>query len=251
MIDGQRVIDFHGHGGRWDSFGGNDDLSRYLHAMDAAGIDRSVLFETFDPAGRPSNEHLAEWIAPYRDRFMGFAYVSPLCAETMEGVLMHAVDTLGFRGIKIYPPYVERTLDDACWEPIYKFAHERGLPIISHTGVEASCHPEQWQGVVARFPRATFICAHAGNIDPIRDQAIRLVKAHPNVMVDTASSYRTPGVIEQLVLTIGPERILFGSDIPLMDPRVQLGKILTADISEDAKRSVIGGNAVRLLGLED
>ena len=249
MIDGQAVIDFHGHCGRWDSLGGTDNISEYLHAMDAAGIDRSVLFEIFDPAGRPGNEHLAEWMAPHADRFIGFAYVSPLCPQTMTDVLTHAVDTLGFRGIKLYPPYIERTLDDACWEPVYEFADQRGLPIISHTGVEPSCHPDQWHGVVDRFPRATFICAHAGNIQPIRDQAIRLARTHPNVMVETASSFRTPGVIEELVDTVGSDRILFGSDTPVMDPRIQLGKILTADIPDDAKRMITGGNAIKLLGL--
>ena len=87
-------------------------------------------------------------------------------------------------------------------------------------------------------------------MQPERDQAIRLEQTHPNVVVETASSFRTPGAIEQLVRGIGAERILFGSDIPIMDPRVQIGKILTADMSEADKRQITGGNAVRLLRLE-
>ena len=47
----------------------------------------------------------------------------------------------------------------------------------------------------------------------------------------------------------GADRVLYGSDIALMDPRAQLGKIITADISEEAKRMVCGGNAARLLGI--
>ena len=47
----------------------------------------------------------------------------------------------------------------------------------------------------------------------------------------------------------GAARVLFGSDIPLMDPRPQLGKILTADISHDDKRQILGDNARRLLHL--
>ena len=43
--------------------------------------------------------------------------------------------------------------------------------------------------------------------------------------------------------------MLFGSDIPLMDPRSQIAKVLTADIGETAKRKVLGDNAARLLGL--
>jgi predicted TIM-barrel fold metal-dependent hydrolase len=43
--------------------------------------------------------------------------------------------------------------------------------------------------------------------------------------------------------------VLFGSDVPLMDPRPQIGKIITARISDEAKRLALGGNAERLLGI--
>ena len=72
---------------------------------------------------------------------------------------------------------------------------------------------------------------------------------HANDLLETCSTFRTPGVIEQLVAEAGAERILFGSDAPLMDPRSQLGKIITADIDEDAKRMILGMNAQRILGL--
>ena len=47
----------------------------------------------------------------------------------------------------------------------------------------------------------------------------------------------------------GADRVLFCSDIPLMDPRAQMGKIITADISDEDKKLVLGGNAKRLLKL--
>jgi predicted TIM-barrel fold metal-dependent hydrolase len=56
-------------------------------------------------------------------------------------------------------------------------------------------------------------------------------------------------VIEQLVDEAGADRVLYGSDMPLMDPRSQLGKIITAQISDSAKRQVLGENACRLLRL--
>ena len=65
--------------------------------------------------------------------------------------------------------------------------------------------------------------------------------------METCSTFRSPGVIEELVREAGAERVLFGSDIPLMDPRSQLGKIITADISDEAKRLILGANAARLL----
>ena len=45
------------------------------------------------------------------------------------------------------------------------------------------------------------------------------------------------------------DRVLYGSDMPLMDPRPQMGKIITAQISADAKRQILGRNAQKLLRL--
>jgi len=79
--------------------------------------------------------------------------------------------------------------------------------------------------------------------------AIKPTQTHPNVYLEPCPTLRPPGFSEQLVGEAGANRVLYGSDIALMDPRAQLGKIITADISEDAKRLVCGGNAARLLGI--
>ena len=54
-------------------------------------------------------------------------------------------------------------------------------------------------------------------------------------------------MIEYLVEHAGADKVLYGSDQPLMDPRCQIGKIITARINDDDKRKVLGGNAARLL----
>ena len=48
----------------------------------------------------------------------------------------------------------------------------------------------------------------------------------------------------------GADRVLFGSDMPEQDVRHHVGRVLTADISEEAKRKVLGLNAARLLKLD-
>ena len=80
-------------------------------------------------------------------------------------------------------------------------------------------------------------------------EAIAAARARPNFYLETCSTFRTPGVVEELVSKAGADRVLFGSDVPLMDPRPQLGKIITADIDAEAKRLVLGANAHRLLKL--
>ncbi len=90
---------------------------------------------------------------------------------------------------------------------------------------------------------------HSGNTAEPRREAIAAARACPNVYLETCSTFRTPGVIEELVDGVGVDRVLFGSDMPLMDPRSQIGKIITARISDEAKQKILGGNAGRLLGI--
>ncbi len=249
MIESTVVIDFHGHVGRWDSLRMIDDPDSMLRAMDAVGIDRVCLFNIFHPDGTRANDLTARFVARHPDRFIGFAYVSPLMPERMVPELERAIDILGLRAIKLYPPHVGTPTDDPVWHPIYEFAQERELVIISHTGSKASSEPKHLAAAAVRFPGARFVAAHAGNMPEQRRQAIEAAQKSPNFYLETCSTYRAPGVIEELVGEAGADRVLYGSDMPLMDPRAQIGKIITADISDEAKRLVLGENARRLLGL--
>ena len=245
MIDGSTVIDFHGHVGRMDHYGMKDDPKLMLHAMDKAGIDRACLFHIYYPDGATSNDLTASFVARHLDRFIGFAYVSPLVPQNIRPELTRAIDELGFAAIKLYSPYTPWQYNEPPWNPIYEFADERGLAIICHTGPDA--FPKYFSEVAPRFPCANFVVGHSGNTAVYRAQAIAAAQAYPNVYLETCSTFRTPGVIEQLVDEAGAERVLYGSDMPLMDPRPQLGKIITADISNEAKRKILGENARRLL----
>ncbi len=247
MIDGIRVIDFHGHSGRMDYIGMIDRPELMLHAMDAAGIDLACLFHIFHPDGTTSNDINARFIAGHPDRFVGFAYVSPVMPERMVPELTRAIDQLNFVAIKLYPPYTPWPYNESRWDPIYEFANERELAIIFHTDFLPTNRPRFLGDIAPRFPNANFVAGHSGNTWEARAEAIAAAQAHPNVYLETCSTFRTPGVIEQLVNEAGADRVLFGSDIPLMDPRPQLGKIITADITDEAKRLVLGGNASRLL----
>jgi predicted TIM-barrel fold metal-dependent hydrolase len=217
--------------------------------MDAAGVDRACVFNIFHPDGTTGNDLTARFVARHPDRFIGFAYVTPLMPDRILPELARAMDRLRFAAIKLYPPYTPWPLSEAPWEPIYRFADERGLAVILHTGSEPQSLPRLVGEVAPRFPRANFVMGHSGNTPMERDQAIAAARANPNVYLETCSTFRTPGVIEQLVDAAGASRVLYGSDMPLMDPRSQIGKIITAQIPEPAKRQILGENARRLLRL--
>ena len=115
--------------------------------------------------------------------------------------------------------------------------------MLHHT--DERCSPAHLAEAARRFPNARFVAAHSGNTPPARKLAIAAARELPNYYLETASTFRTPGVTEELVAGAGAERVVFGSDTPLMDPRPQIGKIITADISDAAKRLILGENARR------
>ena len=247
MIDGTKVIDFHGHVGRWEKYGMIDDPKILLGAMDAFGIDISCLFHIFHPDGTTGNDLTAKFVAKNPERFVGFAYVSPTMPGCMIPELERAIDQLGFLAIKLYPPYTPWPFNEEPWHPIYEFAQDRGLTIIFHTDHFKNSRPRYFEELAPAYPRVNFVSGHSGNVPEARAEAIKAAQNHPNVYLETCSTYRTPGVIEELVEKGGADRVLYGSDMPLMDPRPQIGKIITASISSEAKRMALGYNAARLL----
>ncbi len=251
MIEGTQVIDFHGHTDGLDYCGMKADRTQMLRAMDAAGIDLACIFNCCHPNGVDSNNDVAAFVAGRPDRLIGFAHVSPMLPAGMLAELERAIDVLKFRGIKLYPPSTPWPLNTPRWDPIYAFADARRLPVIFHTDTfsQDKCRPAQLADIAPRFPNAIFIAGHSGNDAIGRAEAIAAARACPNVYCETCSTFRQPGAIEELVNGAGAERVLYGSDQPLMDPRPQIGKIITADISDEAKRLVLGGNARRILGL--
>ena len=68
-----------------------------------------------------------------------------------------------------------------------------------------------------------------------------------NLYLDVASSQPHVGMIERFVKEVGAERVLFGSDMPVLEPAAQLGRVAYAEISEDNKEKILGRNVQQLL----
>lgn len=241
-------IDFHGHQGRWDVVGLWDEPSRMLAAMDQVGIDVACIFNIFHPDSRMGHDRLHRFIQAHPTRFIGFAYCTPMFPQDrMMRELERAIDELHFAAIKIYPLYGEIAMNSARWDPVYQFADDRGLAIIAHTGSQPSVEPKLIVDVAPRFPRARFVLAHAGNLPAQRAQAVSAAATFANVYIETCTTFRGPGVIEQLVEGAGAEKVIYGSDMPLMDPRCQIGRIVTARLTEPQKWMILRDNARKLL----
>ena len=72
-----------------------------------------------------------------------------------------------------------------------------------------------------------------------------------NVYFDTAASpfLYSSQIYNQVSQLVGAEKILFGSDYPLLTQTRLLQEINAADLPEEAKRLILSGNAQKLLGI--
>ena len=98
--------------------------------------------------------------------------------------------------------------------------------------------------LAARHPNAKIICGHTGGD---WEQGIRAVRAQPNISVDLGGGDPVAGITEMAVRELGATRVIYGSDAPGRSFASQLAKVHGAEISDEAKNTILGSNLKRLL----
>ena len=122
--------------------------------------------------------------------------------------------------------------------------------IFQHTWVKVTgnrpgeCTPSEFAELAARHPDIPIICGHTGGD---WEHGIRAVRAHKNVSIGIAGSDPTNGFVETAVRELGPERIIYGSDAGGRSFASQLAKVQGANISDEAKKLILGENLKRML----
>ena len=113
--------------------------------------------------------------------------------------------------------------------------------------------PDVLYNLITVFPDLKLVCAHWGGGLPFYALMPEVKAAMKNVYFDTAASpfLYAPQVYGQVAQLVGAEKILFGSDYPLISPRRFFKEIRGLDLSEEVKKKILGGNAQKLLGMEN
>ncbi len=257
------VIDFHSHLGRWARLGMDFKLEEYVAIMDKAGIDISCVNCINFSDARRGNDLVARAITEYPDRFIGVAYVTPLYPAETIPELERCFNQLGFKFIKLYPDYLGKPIDDQSYSGIFEWANDRNIVIMSHSSYVPShgtadgsnpgssennfTMPNRFIPLAEKYTDINWVLAHSGNARPGQKMSVEAAQKCPNIFLETCTSLAEHDTIELLVNEAGEDRILYGSDMPLMEPLYQIGRIITADISDSAKIKILGTNASKLL----
>jgi uncharacterized protein len=240
-----------------------------------ACIDKAVVFPALGltvPTSTLSFEeqhhYVLESVDKYPDRFIG-------------GIVMHArlwndevakqvedmVKNHNFRMIYIHPSLHKYWLpistpsesegSKKMLYPLFEAAREFGLPVYIHTGEQPYAMPATVDFVAGEYPDVKMIIGHIGTQgEMLTIEALLVAERHDNVYVET--SFAMPHMVIEAVHSIGPERVIFGSNCPPMEPTQQLMNVeeaLTFDppigmaLPVDGVKKILGGNLANILSL--
>lgn len=224
------------------------------------GIDRLVLLGAVGDFGpypapeqiREANDATLAWMRHRPDACLGFCYLNPqhdpgFCRAEVE----RCVDVGGMRGIKLW---IAVKATDRRLDPIMDLAAERGIPVLHHSWYKTvdaypdESTPAEIADLARRHPHVPVIMAH---LTGCGHRGMADVCDLPNVSIDTSGSQPVAGMVETAVRELGETRVLFGSDAPGRDFAVALARVRGSALSLRQQRLVLGGNACRLLGLDE
>jgi predicted TIM-barrel fold metal-dependent hydrolase len=223
-----------------------------LARMDEVGVDRAVICPV-KPRGYhlgPENERVV-LAAQGSERFIPFARVDPLQGAESVAELERAVLQLGARGLFLHPWEETFRINGPVVDPLAKRAVELGIPLLVATGYPWVSEAAQVGDLARRFPTLQIVMTHGGQINISglgQFDAFQVLRRWPNVFMETSGVYRQD-FIEETAQAIGASRILFGSNSPRMDARLEIERVRSARLSEADRATMLGGNAERLLKL--
>lgn len=244
LLDDVLIIDFHVHyASKWN--GMNivvDDNDEMIRLAELSSVDRLVVNGCLLPDLGPANDRVAALAARRPERVIGFASTNPY-QHDMVAEVRRCLEELGMLGVKLHSMHDRYTTPRPIasytkeWDALFEYLSERRAPVLYHGVVT--------EKMIADWPQVPFVCAHGLSSVETMDSLARYANFH----VDTAWTQNPAWAVTRAVDILGSERVLWGTDAPLVDFSHRLGVVLDADLTETQMRQVLGLNAARLMGL--
>jgi predicted TIM-barrel fold metal-dependent hydrolase len=237
--------------------------TQIVNSMDDQGVDKSVVFgfpwktkENF----QVQNDYIMEVVARYPDRLIGLCCFDPSHREAVpetERCIKGGLSGIG--EIAFY----ESGIDDGALDnlsPLMEICRDRDLPFLIHTNEPVGhIYPgktpntlKQIYDLIKKFPENKIVLAHWGGGIFFFNLLKKDVKERlENVYFDTAASpfLYDPRIYRYAKEIAGLDKILFGSDFPLLKPARYFKELQKTGLSQDEIDFICGRNAARLLKL--
>lgn len=212
---------------------------------------------------RISNEEIADAAAANPDIMIAFGSIDPHKGKMGAREARRLIESHGVRGFKFHPTVQGFLPADRMAWPIYEVINHFKLPAIFHSGHSGigsgmrcggglrlqNSNPMLLEDVAIAFPDMQIVIAHPSW--PWQDEALSLAMHKPNIWIDLSgwSPKYFPAQLVQYANTLLKDRILFGSDFPLITPDRWIKDFAEVGFKDEVRPLILKQNAMRLLGL--
>ena len=231
-----------------------------IESMDRVGVDISVILNggwTSHELCVETNDYILESVARYPKRLVGFCTVALKSVESAVVEIERCVRG-GVRGVGEIRLDTQE-FDPAELLPIIEVIREHALILLMHASEpvghqyagKGKITPDLLYALITAYPDITHVCAHWGGGLPFYALMPEVKEAMRNVYFDSAASpfLYVPEVYRRVSELVGADKILFGTDYPLLAQRRLIREIDSLDLPPQTREQILSGNARRLLGI--
>jgi len=224
------------------------DAPGMLAVFERMGVDGTALMSwkgTVSMDMADGNRIVAEQVRHAPDRLIGVVTLDPthMDAETMQREIERYHLELGFPGMK-HDLATTLSFSDPRFDAWWEFGNRHRLYVLFD---KSPADTPQIVDVARRFPDLHVLVAHTGRSFDYAQMVVAAAREYPNLYAELTYTAVPNGLVEYLCAEIGADRVLFGTDSPMRDPRPQLGWVLFTRLSAEEKRQIVGGNFRRIL----
>ena len=210
-----------------------------------------------------TNEEVAELAHQHGDVAIPFASINPHRGKAGVEQARRLIKDFRVKGFKFHPSVQEFFPNDRLAYPLYEVIAEAKLPALFHTGqtgVGAGTrggggirlkysNPLHLDDVAADFPDMPIVLAHPSF--PWQEEALSVATHKPQVYIDLSgwSPKYFPPILIQYANTLLKDKILFGSDYPVISPEKWMEEFAKLPIKPEVRPLIMKANAARLLRL--
>jgi uncharacterized protein len=239
------------------------EMAEYYRKLKMAFVVFPVDSEAGTGRRRISNEEVAELAAEHPDVAIPFASIDPARGRMGAREARRLIRDYGIKGFKFHPSVQGFYPNDRSAYVLYEAIADAGLPALFHsgqTGIGAGMragggirlkysNPMFLDDVAVDFPDMPIVIAHPSF--PWQEEALSVATHKPQVYIDLSgwSPKYFPPILVQYANTLLKNKVLFGSDYPVITPERWVADFDTLPIKPEVKPLIMKGNAARLLGL--
>ena len=219
------------------------DFPQLFGDMASNGVDHAMVasLRALHADARKGNNHL--FASGAGDiRVLPVGVVAPLAGAHDIEVLIE--DCVANNAVALaFPADPSIPFSSLAFQQTLRTATRSRLPLVAY-GANTPGTPSELAGLTNDLG-CRLLLSGAGYL--LLDELLAVLDEYDHVYIDTSWQV-TPGSIELLVKHAGPEKVLFGSGVPVRPIRPALNMVLDANIGDEIKRKILSSNALRFLG---